>query len=187
MIPSPKIPPLPALSMVGSTKVPRIFCTVLFFVFLLSLLGLIFMPWRQFVTGTGRVIAFDPLDRRINVEAQVSGRVKQLDVVEGQRSRRAISSPRSRTTTPNLLSNLGGPARRHRGRRPSFAEGRVASLENQIAQQKLAKTQAIDAAEQRVVAARIAAETAALNYDRTKELFARRLESERKSGARYFG
>ncbi|MBU6179727.1 MAG: biotin/lipoyl-binding protein, partial [Verrucomicrobia bacterium] len=85
MISSAKIPPLPALSMVGSTKVPRLFCAVLFVVFVLTLIGLIFLPWRQFVTGTGRVIAFDPLDRRINVEAQVSGRVKQLAVVEGQK------------------------------------------------------------------------------------------------------
>ena len=178
MIPSPKIPPLPALSIVGSTKTPRIFCTVLLFVFLFTLIGLIFMPWRQFVTGTGRVIAFDPLDRRINVEAQVSGRVKQLNVVEGQRVKEGDLIAEIQDNDPNLLRNLRAKRDAIDARR-SFAEGRVASLENQIAQQKLAKTQAIDAAEQRVVAARIAAETSALNYDRTKELFAGRLESER--------
>jgi adhesin transport system membrane fusion protein len=178
MISSAKIPPLPALSMVGSTKVPRLFCAVLFVVFVLSLIGLIFLPWRQFVTGTGRVIAFDPLDRRINVEAQVSGRVKQLAVVEGQKVKEGDLIAEIQDNDPNLLRNLRAKREAIEARQ-SFAEGRVASLDNQIAQQKLAKTQAIDAAEQRVVAARIAAETAALNYNRTKELFARRLESER--------
>jgi multidrug resistance efflux pump len=178
MIASAKIPPLPALSMVGSTKVARIFCTILFFVFLLSLIGLIFMPWRQFVTGTGRVIAFDPLDRRINVEAQVSGRVKQLNVVEGQKVKEGDLIAEIQDNDPDLLRNLRAKRDQIEASR-SFAEERVSSLDNQIAQQKLAKSQAIDAAEQRVVAARIAAETAALNYTRTKELFARRLESER--------
>ncbi|MBN8248244.1 MAG: hypothetical protein J0L84_12475, partial [Verrucomicrobia bacterium] len=26
-----------------------------------------FMPWQQSVSGTGRVIAYDPLERRVNV------------------------------------------------------------------------------------------------------------------------
>jgi hypothetical protein len=48
-----------------------------------------------------------------------------------------------------------------------------------ITQQELAKAQAIDGAEQRVAAAKIAAETSQLNYNRTKDLFEKKLESQR--------
>ena len=78
-------PQLPALSLAGSTRYTRLFSRLLVLAFILFLIGCFFLPWRQFVSGTGRVIAFNPLDRRINVEAQVSGRVKHLHVVEGQR------------------------------------------------------------------------------------------------------
>jgi NAD-specific glutamate dehydrogenase len=53
--------------------------------FALLIFALCFLPWRQFISGNGRVIAFDPLERRINIEAQLSGRVKHLHVTEGQR------------------------------------------------------------------------------------------------------
>jgi len=178
MIPSSSVPPLPALSLVGSTKVPKLFCTALFIAFLTVTIGLIFLPWRQFVTGTGRVIAFDPLDRRINVEAQVSGRVKVLNVVEGQLVEKGDLIAEIQDNDPNLIRNLQSKRQAIESRR-AFAQGRVDSLSNQIVQQKLAKTQAMDSAKQRVIAARIAAETAALNFKRTKELHAKQLESER--------
>src|SRR6056297_3257591 len=162
MIPSSSVPPLPALSLVGSTKVPKLFCTALVIAFLTVTIGLIFLPWRQFVTGTGRVIAFDPLDRRINVEAQVSGRVKVLNVVEGQLVEKGDLIAEIQDNDPNLIRNLQSKRQAIESRR-AFAQGRVDSLSNQIVQQKLAKTQAMDSAKQRVIAARIAAETAALN------------------------
>ncbi len=173
-----KIPQLPALSLVGSTKVPRLFSLALLLVFLIAAIGLIFLPWRQFVTGTGRVIAFDPLDRRINVEAQVAGRVKVLNVVEGQLVKEGDLIAEIQDNDPNLIRNLEAKQQAIVSRR-AFAQGRVDSLTNQIAQQKLAKAQAIDSAEQRVISARIAAETAVLNFERTKDLFAKQLESER--------
>jgi multidrug efflux pump subunit AcrA (membrane-fusion protein) len=40
-------------------------------------------PWRQHVSGVGRVTAFQPLDRVQSVEAPVSGRVVELFVTEG--------------------------------------------------------------------------------------------------------
>ena len=78
-------PPLPALSLAGSAKFTRIFSRLLLVGFIAFVFGILFLPWRQFVSGAGRVIAFNPLDRRINIEAQVAGRVKHLHVVEGQR------------------------------------------------------------------------------------------------------
>ena len=138
----------------------------------------IFLPWRQFVSGTGRVIAFNPLDRLNKIEAQVAGRIKEMTVVEGQRVKKGQIICEIMDNDPNLLNNLKTQREAIESRR-DFAKGRVESLESQITQQELAKAQAIDAAQQRVAATKIAAETSVLNYNRTKDLYEKKLESQR--------
>ncbi|MBK8094942.1 MAG: biotin/lipoyl-binding protein [Verrucomicrobiaceae bacterium] len=171
-------PPLPALSLAGSAKFTRIFSRLLVLGFISIVIGILFLPWRQFVSGAGRVIAFNPLDRRINIEAQVSGRVKHLHVVEGQKVKKGELIIEIQDNDPNLLNNLKAQREAIESRR-DFAHGRVESLTAQITQQELAKAQAIDGAQQRVAAAKIAAETSQLNYNRTKDLFEKKLESQR--------
>ncbi len=171
-------PPLPALSLAGSAKFTRIFSRLLVLGFVVFVIGILWLPWRQFVGGAGRVIAFNPLDRRINIEAQVSGRVKHLHVVEGQRVRQGELLAEIQDNDPNLINNLKAQREAIESRR-DFALGRVESLTAQITQQELAKNQAIDGAVQRVAAAKISAETSVLNYNRTKELFEKKLESQR--------
>ena len=69
--------------------------------------GAIFiMPWQQSVRATGRVIAFNPLDRRVNIEAPVEGRVKRVYVVENQVVRRGDFIADIQDNDPNLLVNL---------------------------------------------------------------------------------
>ena len=46
---------------------------------------LLFAPWQQTVRGSGRVVAFNPLDRQQAIEAPISGRVTQWWVQEGTR------------------------------------------------------------------------------------------------------
>jgi multidrug resistance efflux pump len=171
-------PALPALSLAGSAKFTRIFSRLLLLGFIAFVIAILFLPWRQFVSGAGRVIAFNPLDRRINVEAQVSGRVKHLHVTEGQRVKKGELIVEIQDNDPNLLNNLKAQREAIESRR-DFALGRVESLTSQITQQELGKAQAIDGAEQRVAGAKIAAETSQLNYNRTKDLFGKKLESER--------
>ncbi len=171
-------PPLPALSLAVSAKFTRIFSRLLLLGFCVLVLGLCFLPWRQFVSGSGRVIAFNPLDRRINVEAQVSGRVKHLHVVEGQKVKKGDLIIEIQDNDPNLIANLKAQREAIESRR-DFAQGRVESLISQITQQKLAKAQAIDSAQQRVAGAKIASETAILNYTRTEALHAKGLASQR--------
>ena len=138
-------PHLPALSLAGSAKFSRVFSRLLLLGFLAFVIGIFFLPWRQFVAGTGRVIAFNPLDRRVNVEAQVSGRVKHLHVVEGQRVKKGELIAEIQDNDPNLLNNLRAQREAIESRR-DFAQGRVESLTAQITQQELAKAQAIDGA-----------------------------------------
>jgi len=178
MTESANTPQLPALSLAGTARHTRLFSRVLMLAFAAFIIAIFFLPWRQFVSGSGRVIAFNPLDRRINVEAQVSGRVKHLHVVEGQRVRKGDLIVEIQDNDPNLLANLKAQREAIESRR-YFALGRVESLIAQITQQELAKAQAIDAAEQRVAGAKIAAETAQLNHARTHSLFEKGLASQR--------
>ncbi len=172
------MPPLPALALMGTSRFTRVFARALLAAFFVFLLGLAFLPWRQFIGGNGRVIAFNPLDRRINIEAQVSGRVKSLHVSEGQRIKKGDLVAELQDNDPNLLANLNTQREAIRTRR-AFAGERVEAITSQIAQQELAKIQAVNAAEQRVNADKIAAETALLQHTRMTALAAKGLASDR--------
>lgn len=162
-------PSLPALALAGSTRGSRILARTLVFVSVLVVLGVFFLPWQQFVRGTGRVIAFNPLDRRVNIEAPVQGRVKRLHVVENQVVRKGEPLVELQDNDPNLIANLqlqhdAAVARR------AAARQRVDDLAAQILNQELVKPQAIDAARQRVNAEAFQLEANDLNYRRMAQL-----------------
>jgi multidrug resistance efflux pump len=169
---------MPAIARASAAKWPRQVARGLAFIFVAFFVGLFFIPWQQFVTGTGKVIAFDPLDRRINVEAAVSGQVKKLHVVEGTRVKKGQLVVEIEDNDPNLLANLRIQHDALIARKAAAAQ-RVDDLEVQIRQQDQAKGLAIDAAQQRVASERITAETAVLNFNRIKELRGPGLVSER--------
>jgi multidrug resistance efflux pump len=139
------------------------------FIVLLVVLGLWFLPWQQFASASGKVIAFDPLDRRINVEAPVAGTVRKLHVVEGQMVKKGDVIAEIQDNDPNLLVNLGAQNDALAVRKAATSQ-RVGDLEAQINQQEMAKGQAIDAAMQRVAAEKITAEIALLNLNRITDL-----------------
>ena len=169
---------LPAITRAGSSRLPRLMARFLAVLFVGFVLAIWFLPWQQFVSGTGKVIAFDPLERRINVEAPVSGNVRKLHVVEGQRVKKGEVIVEIQDNDPNLLANLRSQHDSLIVRRAAAAQ-RVDDLELQIRQQDQAKGQALDAAQQRVAAEKITAETALLNFNRVSELRKSGLVSER--------
>jgi multidrug resistance efflux pump len=168
----------PAISLANASRWPRIFCRLVLFAFFGVLIAMAFLPWRQFIDGRGRVIAFNPLDRRVDVEAQVEGRVRKLTVVENQRVHAGDIIAEIQDNDPNLIANLNAQREAIESRR-DFAAGRVEDLSAQIIQEELALNEAIEAARQKVAAAKIAAETAKLNYDRTISLQEKKLASTR--------
>jgi multidrug resistance efflux pump len=170
--------PLAVTALTNPSRLTATFAKSISLIFLLLIAGVLFLPWRQFVVGTGRVIAFNPLDRRSNVEAQVSGRVKHLHIVEGQRVKKGQVIVEIEDNDPNLINNLKAQREAIESRR-DFAQSRVESLIAQITQQELAKGQAIDAAQQRVTATKATSDTARLNFDRTEKLFKQGLSSQR--------
>lgn len=169
---------LPALKLTGSTRLTRICGRLLILAFLIVTAVVLLAPWQQFVKGSGKVIAFNPLDRRISVEAPVSGRVKKLPIVEGQRVVAGQLLAVIEDNDPNLLENLNSQ-RLATNNRINFAKSRIEALNSQIQQQKLAKAQALDSARQKVSAAKIASQTAELEFVRVSNLFEKGLASRR--------
>ncbi len=160
---------LPALAMTGSARFCRLLSRSLFIMVLVLLIGIIFMPWQQFISGTGRVIAFNPLDRRVNVEAPVSGRVKHLHVVENQRVKKGDILVEIQDNDPNLMANL---RLQHDAAiaRKAAAQQRIEDLTAQISQIELAKSQALDSARQRVLSEQFTLNTNQLNFERVEKL-----------------
>jgi adhesin transport system membrane fusion protein len=160
---------LPALALAGSARFCRLLGRILALLFLVILAAVFFMPWQQFVSGTGRVIAFNPLDRRVNVEAPVSGRVKHLHVVENQRVKKGDILVEIQDNDPNLLANL---RLQHDAAiaRKAASQQRIEDLTAQIAQMELAKSQALDAARQRVLSEQFTLNTNQLNFERVEKL-----------------
>jgi len=169
---------LPAITLAGSSRTAHLLARGLLALFGLVLVGLVFLPWQQSVRGTGRVIAFDPLDRRINVEAPVAGRVKRMLVVEGQRVSKGDLIAELQDNDPNLLANVRAQ-RDAVSSRVAAARDRLGALTSQLEQQQAAKLQATAAGRQRIAAERIAAQTARINFERTEALAKGGLVSQR--------
>ncbi len=160
---------LPALAHSGSARYCGLLARGLFLTILVLLVAIIFMPWQQFVSGTGRVIAFNPLDRRVNVEAPVSGRVKHLHVVENQRVKKGDILVEIQDNDPNLMANL---RLQHDAAiaRKAAAQQRIEDLTSQASQMELAKSQALDSARQRVLSEQFTLNTNQLNFERVEKL-----------------
>ncbi len=65
----------PALRLARSSRNIRRAAQVLLFLLAMSLVALAFAPWQQSVDGTGRVVAYAPLQRQQTIEAPISGRI----------------------------------------------------------------------------------------------------------------
>ena len=169
---------LPAIALAGSSRASHLLARGLLAVFGLVVVGLVVLPWQQSVRGTGRVIAFDPLDRRINVEAPMAGRVKRMLVVEGQRVSKGDVIAELQDNDPNLVTNVRAQ-RDAVGDRVEAARDRLSALASQLEQQQAAKLQALAAGRQRIASERIAAQTARLQFERTEALAKGGLVSQR--------
>ena len=162
-------PPLPALALAGSTRGTRILARGLAVGALFLVLAAFIMPWQQSVRGTGRVIAFNPLDRRVNIEAPVEGRVRQVYVVENQVVRAGDLIADIQDNDPNLLANLRLQHDAAVARRAAALQ-RIEDLRQQVSSQELAKTQAIDAAQQRGSSEEFVCEANRINERRMAQL-----------------
>lgn len=132
-------------------------------------LALLFLPWQQFISGEGRVVAYHPLDRPVMIEAPLSGRVEQAPIVEGQFVRKGDLLVQMADNDPQLLGNLELQRKAAESRRDAARE-RVASLSRQIEEQERTVPLALTAASNRLDAARFARRTAELQFERIRAL-----------------
>ncbi len=66
----------PALQLVRTGRVVRLLGRCVFVMLLLSVIGMIFVPWQQTARGTGRVIALDPQQRQQTIQSSYDGIIK---------------------------------------------------------------------------------------------------------------
>ena len=161
---------LPVLGLTRSSNRLRWFSRILFGAFLCLILGLIFLPWQQFIQGVGSVVAYDPLERSITVEAPLPGRVRRAYVVEGQPVKQGEVLFELADNDPNLLANLKVQREAAVSRREA-AQQRVESFAAQLSELERALPLAVEAAQTRVDASKFAATTARLHFERIKALY----------------
>lgn len=71
-----ELPMLPAVRLAESSRVARRIAKALVLMLVVGIVAAVFVPWQQTVSGGGRVVAFDPLQRQQTVQAPIEGRVK---------------------------------------------------------------------------------------------------------------
>lgn len=155
---------------------------------LLALVALPFLllgvPWTQTVHGTGRALAFNPVQRPQFIVSPIEGRIKKWHVVEGDRVRAGQRIVEMIDNDPNLENRLLDEERAIIDRMRA-AEGRVRDIEARIRNLESSRDLAIavqtsilrqeqarvQAAEQDLIEAQAALDAAEPNYRRQKELF----------------
>ena len=184
-----------SLSMVASRPWWRRIAVALATLASVTALGLAFIPWRQTVSGAGRVGVFEPADRPQTVEAQIPARIVQWKVVDGQRVKAGEVLARledldSKFLNPELIAQ-SATQRASLARQRDAALARATRLGEQfeflasarraampISQERAARTgDLVRAADEAVTATRQRLETEEARRRRVAELFAKQLRS----------
>lgn len=145
--------------------------------------GLTRVPWTQTVHGSGRAIAFDPVQRPQFLVSPIEGRVMKWYVVEGQRVTKGQRIVEMVDNDPNLLQRLQDEEVAILDRLRA-EEGRVREIEARIRFLKDSRMNALDAqravlrleearklaAEQSIVAAEASLAAAEPNFKRITDL-----------------
>lgn len=143
---------------------------LLVLVFLTLIVALLFLPWQQFIRGQGKVVAFDPKERSITVEAPLSGRVDQIHVVEGRTVRKGDLLFQLVDNDPDFLSNLKLQKESIEGQSKA-AQDKLDRLTTQIEDLESTVPQAITIAQQQVEASEAALLAAEQQFQRVEKLF----------------
>ena len=184
-----------ALEALRAVHPPGIFgasVALLMGILVVTAIALIFAPWQQTATGSGRVIAFSPSDREQRIEAPIAGVVVEWLVQEGQRVEAGDVLGEISDNDPQIMARLAeGRAAALRSLEASSAS--VRALDRKIIALEAAQAQGVAGARARLgmgknramsamqaVEAALAGETTAkLNQDRQRALEEKGLTSVR--------
>lgn len=183
---------LPAIEAVGPAQSYERVISVLVVTAMAAGIGLAFVPWQQNVAGSGKMIAWAPMERQQTIDAPVDGRLVRWFVTEGSRVRKGHSVAEMADLDPTLPVRLemerSAALERLRavGERESHLAQRVeqleASLKNETAAADYRIQQARDrvrAAEQNLEAAIAKQTVSGQNLDRHRMLLPKGLVSKR--------
>lgn len=76
---------LQALALVSTGRNYRRFFGLFFGSLFLIGISLLLLPWQQTALGTGRVVAYSPVDRQQEINSPIDGRIQKWHVTEGSR------------------------------------------------------------------------------------------------------
>ena len=91
-----------------SSRMAQRFARWLVMLLILLIAGMLFAPWQQNFTGSGRVVAFSPLVREQTLEVTVSGRITKFaeNISEGMHIKKGDFIAEIRDLDPELLARL---------------------------------------------------------------------------------
>lgn len=181
-----------SMQLVRTGNSVRVFTRLITAVIVLIPVLLYLVPWVQNVKGSGRVIAFAPLERQQSIEAPIEGRIARWYVREGSHVNRGDRIADISDNDPAFVDRLR-QERTAAEQRLQAARARVDGIEARVHALELSRTNAISAAELRarmandrmhaaeraLEAAQAAEHTARLNVDRQRGLVAQGLTSQR--------
>lgn len=165
---------LPSLELAVASVWVRRFSRLLGWAFVVLPFALLWLPWRQNIAGSGRVVAYDPLDRETRIEAPVDGRIVRCFVKEGDVVSNGQTIVELSDNDPDLLARLRDQLVEARNRRGA-AESRLQTLAEQVEQQLHSLELALLGADERLKAA----DQAIVAADKVREAEAAELENQR--------
>lgn len=183
---------LEAEALVPAITRPRRVARVLAATLLLFLVACLCAPWQQNISGTGRVAAYAPVERRQSVEAPLSGRVLQWFVREGSHVAAGDPLVELQDNDPLYLERLGIEQAAVQDKLENY-DARVKAVELTVttaielkraeviaAQAKLrASEQKLRSTERKLEAAEASLQTALINEGRVRAMAERGLSAQR--------
>lgn len=143
---------------------------LLLVIFVVLMVALLFLPWRQFIRGHGKVTAFNPLERTVTVEAPLSGRVKEVQIVEGQKVEKGDLLLRLEDNDPSLMANLKAQHQDLENQRKA-ARSKLSRLKTRIERIRDSIPQALEVADQKIEIARATKLAAEEQWERINALY----------------
>ena len=180
------------LSLVNTSSRSKFYARFTLVIFFLLIPFFLCAPWQQTVLGTGKVVAFTPLERQQFIEAPIEGRITKWYVMEGSVVKQGDLILEISDNDPQFLNRLTEEKNAVESRIQAF-EARADSLKMRInslsssrdngfsaarSRSSMAKDR-IEASEHALDASQAIYKTAQLNHNRQKGLFAQGLASQR--------
>ena len=143
---------LPSLARAGKRRVTRRFGRFMLVVLIVTPFVLAFAPWQQNLAGEGRVIAFDPIERPMQIQARTDGVVLSWHVKEGQSVKKGDPIVDLADNDPLILQRLAEQLQAAEQKRAAAVQKRD-QYDRQVEEAEKARQAAMQLADDEIAAA----------------------------------